>query len=236
MPPLHPGGQSFLFVRREALRSRPTARIRLQKATIFFPRRMRPLAWLALPLLLAGCAGERMETAYHDEGIHFDFPEGWRRLDPSELPAGKESLVTIEDSAGIAMISLVEFDLQTVLSTLDVQLMLQMAGEEDLNRALALFVQLNSTFEEIFQQRYDRYELLEREWVRKLGPRAIASDLVFEGKLPEDPTMIWRKASIILVAGQEEKGFIMAYAVPSLVIDDYRDAFDFVDSSWSTID
>ncbi len=48
--------------------------------------------------------------------------------------------------------------------------------------------------------------------------------------------MMWRKATIILVAGQEEKGFIMAYAAPSLLIDDYRDAFEFVEESWRTID
>ncbi len=200
---------------------------------------MRSLARLALPLLLAGCAGDAIETAYHDPdiGVHFDFPDGWRRLDPSELPPGKESLVTIEDTAGIATISLVEFDLQAVLSTIDVQLMLQMAGEEDIQQALALFVQLNSTFEKIFQDRYDNYKLLEQVWVRKLeSSRAVASDLVFEGQLPEDPILMWRKASIILVAGQEERGFIMAYAVPSWVLDDYRDAIAFVENSWRTID
>jgi hypothetical protein len=200
---------------------------------------MRRTARLALALLLAGCAEEVADTAYHDVqlGIHFDFPEGWRRLDPSELPPGKESLVTIEDSSGVASISLVEFDLQAVLGTLDTQLMLQMAGEDNLQRGLALFVQLNSTFDEVFQQRYDRYELLDREWVRKFGDQpAIASDLVFEGQLPDEPMLMWRKASIILVAGQDEKGFIMAYAVPSLLIDDYRDAFEFVERSWRTID
>ncbi len=200
---------------------------------------MRSLARLALPLLLAGCAGDAIETAYHDPdiGVHFDFPDGWRRLDPSELPPGKESLVTIEDTARIATISLVEFDLQAVLSTIDVQLMLQMAGEEDIQQALALFVQLNSTFEKIFQDRYDNYKLLEQVWVRKLeSSRAVASDLVFEGQLPEDPILMWRKASIILVAGQEERGFIMAYAVPSWVLEDYRDAIAFVENSWRTID
>jgi hypothetical protein len=197
------------------------------------------VAWLPLTLLLAGCGEEVADTAYHDAqlGIHFDFPGGWRRLDPSELPPGKESLVTIEDSSGVASVSLVEFDLQAVLGTLDTQLMLQVAGEDDVQRGLALFVQLNSTFDEVFQQRYDRYQLLDREWVRKYGDQpAVASDLVFEGHLPDEPMLMWRKASIILVAGQYQKGFIMAYAVPSLLIDDYRDAFDFVEMSWRTID
>ena len=208
------------------------------------PRLMRSieclaLPWLALPLLLAGCGEESVETAYHDAqlGMHFDLPGGWRRLKPSELQPGKESLVTIEDSSGVARISLVEFDLQAVLRTLDTQLMLQMAGEGNVQRALALFVQLNSTFDEAFQRRYDRYELIDREWVRVLeGQRAVASDLVFQGKLPDEPMMMWRKATIILVVGQEEKGFIMAYAVPSLLIDDYRDAFELVERSWRTID
>jgi hypothetical protein len=200
---------------------------------------VRYVALLPLTLLLAGCGEEPAETAYHNAGlgIHFDFPSGWRRLDPSELPPGKESLVTIEDSSGVASVSLVEFDLQAVLGTLDTQLMLQMAGEDDVQRALALFVQLNSTFDEVFQQRYDRYQLLDREWVRRMGDQpAVASDLVFEGKLPDEPMLMWRKASIILVAGQDQKGFIMAYAVPSLLIDDYRDAFAFIEQSWRTID
>jgi hypothetical protein len=131
-----------------------------------------------------GCGEQPAETAYHSAelGIHFDYPEGWRRLEPSELPRGKESLVTIEDSSGAASVSLVEFDLQAVLGTLDTRLMLQMAGEGNVQKALALFVQLNSTFDEVFQRRYDRYELLEREWVRALeGQRAVASDLVFQG-------------------------------------------------------
>jgi len=195
---------------------------------------VRYVALLPLTLLLAGCGEEPAETAYHDAelGIHFDFPEGWRRLDPSELPPGKESLVTIEDSSGVASVSLVEFDLQAVLGTLDTQLMLQMAGEDNVQRGLALFVQLNSTFDEVFQQRYDRYQLLDREWVRKMGDQpAVASDLVFEGQLPDEPKLMWRKASIILVAGQDQKGFIMAYAVPSLLIDDYRDAFAFIEQS-----
>jgi len=203
------------------------------------PSWIRFFAWLALPPLLAGCAEQSPATAYHDTelGVHFDYPDGWRQLDPSELPPGKESLVTIEDTARIATISLVEFDLQAVLSTIEVQLMLQMAGEEDIQQALALFVQLNSTFERIFQDRYDNYKLLEQVWVRKLeGSRAVASDLIFEGQLPEDPILMWRKASIILVAGQDERGFIMAYAVPSWVLDDYRDAIAFVENSWRTID
>jgi hypothetical protein len=202
-------------------------------------RLIRYIAYLALTSLLAGCGEEVVDTAYHDAqlGIHFDFPEGWQRLDPSELPPGKESLVTIEDSSRVASISLVEFDLQAVLGTLDTQLMLQMAGEDDVQRGIALFVQLNSTFDEVFQQRYERYELIEREWVRKYGDQpAVASDLIFEGQLPEEPMLMWRKASIILVAGQDQKGFIMAYAVPSLLIDDYRDAFEFVEQSWRTID
>lgn len=194
------------------------------------------IAYLSLLLLLTACAAEPPQTAYHDEGIHFDFPEGWQRLDPSELPPGKESLVTIEDTARIATISLVEFDLQQVLRTLDVQLMLQLAGEDDVQRGLALFVQLNSTFEEIFRGRYNNYRLLEQQWVRKLGSRAIASDLIFEGQLPEDPILMWRKASIILVAGQDEKGYIMAYAVPAWVLDDYRDDIQLVEDSWRTID
>lgn len=201
-------------------------------------RPMRRTARLAIALLLSGCGQELPDTAYHDAqlGIHFDFPEGWRRLDPSELPPGKESLATIEDSSGVASISLVEFDLQAVLGTLDTQLMLQMAGEDNVQQGLALFVQLNSTFDEVFQQRYDRYELLDREWVRKFGDQpAIASDLVFEGQLPDEPMLMWRKASIILVAGQDQRGFIMAYAVPSLLIDDYRGAFEFVERSWRTI-
>jgi hypothetical protein len=195
--------------------------------------------WLASLLTVIACGEEPAETAYHNAGlgIHFDYPEGWRRLKPSELPAGKESLATIEDSSGVATVSLVEFDLQAVLGTLDTQLMLQMAGEENVQKALALFVQLNSTFDEVFQQRYDRYELLEREWVRALiGQRALASDLVFQGKLPDEPMMMWRKATIILVAGQDERGFIMAYAVPALLIEDYRDAFEFIEKSWRTID
>ncbi len=115
--------------------------------------------------------------------------------------------------------------------------MLQMADEADIERGLALFVQLNSTFDDVFKRRYDRYALLEREWVRVPdGQRAVASDLVFEGKLPDEPMMMWRKATIILVAGQDEKGFIMAYAVPSLLIDDYRDAFALIERSWRTID
>jgi len=202
-----------------------------------FPQRA--IAWLALPSMLAGCGAEPDTTAYHDVrvGVHFDFPEGWRRLDPAELPPGKESLVTIEDSSGVATISLVEFDLQAVLGTLDTQLMLQMAGEENVDKAVALFVQLNSTFDDVFQQRYDRYELIDREWVRVLeGQRALASDLVFKGRLPDDPMMMWRKATIILVAGQDERGFLMAYAVPALLIDDYRDAFELVERSWHTID
>lgn len=197
------------------------------------------LTWLASSWLLAGCGDPPPQTAFHDSrlGVHFDFPTGWRRLKASELPPGKESLVTIEDSGGVAQISLVEFDLQTVMSTLDVQLMLQFAEEENLEKGLALFVQLNSTFDDVFQQRYDRYELLDREWVRLLeGQRAIASDLVFEGKLPDEPMLMWRKATIILAAGQDEKGFIMAYAVPALLIDDYRNDFDFVEQSWRTTD
>lgn len=200
---------------------------------------LQAFAGLASLLTLAGCGEEPRATAYHDAdlGIHFDYPEGWRQLEPSELPAGKESLVTIEDFSGVATVSLVDFDLQAVLGTLDTQLMLQMAGEADVQRGLALFVQLNSTFDDVFQQRYDRYELLEREWVRALeGRRAVASDLVFEGQLPDEPMMMWRKATIILVAGQEEKGFIMAYAVPSLLIDDYREDFRFIEESWRTID
>lgn len=206
------------------------------------PRPMPSIAWLALALLLAGCGEEPAqpaETAYHDSelGIHFDYPEGWRRLQPSELPPGKESLVTIEDSSGVARISLVEFDLQAVLGTLDTQLMLQMADEENINRALALFVQLNSTFDRVFQGRYERYELIRREWVRVLeGQRAVASDLVFRGKLPDEPMMMWRKATIILIAGQEEKGFILAYAVPSLLVDEYRAAFDLIERTWRTIE
>lgn len=190
---------------------------------------------LACLLLVTGCAEQPAETAYHDTelGIFFDYPEGWRRLKPSELPAGKESRVTIEDSSGVASISLVEFDLQAVLGTLDTRLLLQMAGAANVQRALALFVQLNSTFDEVFQRRYNRYELLEREWVRVLeGQRAVGSDLVFEGQLPDEPMLMWRKATIILIVGNEEKGFIMAYAAPSLLIEDYRDAFEFVDKSW----
>ncbi len=96
---------------------------------------------------------------------------------------------------------------------------------------------MNATFDQVFQRRYDRYELLDREWVRVVqGHRAVASNLVFEGRLPDDPMMMWRKATIILVVGQEEKGFIMAYAVPSLLVDDYRDAFELVERSWRTID
>lgn len=197
------------------------------------------LAWLALALLLPGCTAEKPPpTAFHDKelGVHFDYPEGWRQLDPSELPPGKESLVTIQDSRGVATISLLDFDLQAVLGTLDVQLMLQMAGEDDVQRAVALFVQLNSTFAQVFQDRYARYELLDREWVRKLGRRAVASDLIFEGQLPdEDPMLMWRKATIILVAGQDEKGFIMGYAVPSLLVDDYHEAFESVEESWRII-
>jgi hypothetical protein len=197
------------------------------------------MAWLALALPLVGCEEEVARTEFHDAelGVHFDFPEGWQELLPSELPPGKESLITIEDSSRVASVSLVEFDLQAVLGTLDTQLMMQMAGDEDGQRALALFVHMNSTFDQVFQQRYDRYELLDREWVRVVeGQRAVASDLVFEGKLPDEPMLMWRKATIILVAGQNEKGFIMAYAVPALLIDDYRDAFDFVENSWRTID
>ena len=193
---------------------------------------------ICLPLLI-GCGEDPPETAYHNTelGIHFGYPEGWRRLKPSELPPGKESLVTIEDPSSVASVSVVEFDLQAVLGTLDTRLMLQMAGEGNVQRALALFVQLNSSFDEVFQRRYDRYELLERKWVRVLeSQRAVASDLVFQGQLPGEPMMMWRKATIILVVGQEKKGFIMAYAVPSLLIDDYRDAFEFVEKSWRTID
>lgn len=54
---------------------------------------------------------------------------------------------------------------------------------------------------------------------------------MFEGQLPDEPMLMWRRATIILVVGQEEKGFIMAYAVPSLLIDEYRDAFEFVENS-----
>lgn len=200
---------------------------------------MRHTACLAFTLLIGGCGEELPDTAYHDArlGIHFDFPGGWRRLDPSELPPGKESLITIEDSSGVASISLVEFDLQAVLGTLDTQLMLQLAGEDNVQRGIALFVQLNSTFDEVFQQRYHRYKLIDREWVRKFEDQpAVASDLVFEGQLPDEPMLMWRKATIILVAGQDQKGFIMAYAVPSLLIDDYRDAFEFVEKSWRTIE
>jgi hypothetical protein len=187
-------------------------------------------------VLLAGCGAEPSQTEYRNDelGVYFDFPEGWRRLQASELPPGKESLVTIEDSTGLASVSLVEFDLQAVLGTLDTQLMLQMAGEGNVNKALALFVQLNSTFEDLFEQRYERYELLDREWVRALeGQQAVASDIVFQGRLPGEP-LTWRKATIILVAGQDEKGFIMAYAVPSLALEDYVDAFQFVEDSWRT--
>ncbi|UCC84546.1 MAG: hypothetical protein JSW46_06365 [Gemmatimonadota bacterium] len=203
------------------------------------PRLMRHITRLAFTLLLGGCGEELPNTAYHDAqlGIHFDFPGGWRRLDPSELPPGKESLITIEDSSGVASISLVEFDLQAVLGALDTQLMLQLAGEDNVQRGIALFVQLNSTFDEVFQQRYRRYKLIDREWVRKFEDQpAVASDLVFEGQLPDEPMLMWRKATIILVAGQDQKGFIMAYAVPSLLIDDHRDAFEFVEKSWRTIE
>ncbi len=198
-----------------------------------------PILGLSCLLPVTGCGEKPAQTTYHDTalGIHFDYPKGWRQLEASELPPGKESLVTIEDSSGVASVSLVEFDLQAVLGTLDTQLMLQMANEADLQGALALFVQLNATFDQVFQRRYDRYELLDREWVRVVqGQRAVASDLVFEGRLPDDPMMMWRKATIILVVGQEEKGFIMAYAVPSLLIDDYRDAFEYIEKSWRTID
>ncbi len=205
---------------------------------------MRGHRWLSAPMLtcllpITACGEKPAATAYHNSelGIHFDYPEGWRPLDPSELPPGKESLVTIEDSSGVATVSLVEFDLQQVMGALDTRLMLQMADDADIERGLALFVHMNSAFDDAFRQRYDRYALLDREWVRVLeGQRAVASDLVFEGQLPDEPMMMWRKATIILVVGQEEKGFIMAYAVPSLLIDDYRDAFEFVEKSWRTID
>ncbi len=196
---------------------------------------------LVFLLLLAGCTAapdEPSATAYKNEeiGIQFRYPDGWRQLKPSELPAGKESLVTIEDSSGVAQVSLVEFDLQAVLGALDTRLMLEAAGGDDVQRALALFVQLNSSFDDAFQRRYERYQLLEREWVRALqGQRAVASELVFKGQLPGEP-MMWRKAVIILTVGQEDKGFIMAYAVPSLLLDEYRDAFQFVENSWRTID
>ena len=202
------------------------------------PQAILGLAFLAL---LAGCTAapdERSATAYNNEeiGIQFDYPDGWRQLKPSELPAGKESLVTIEDSSGVAQVSLVEFDLQAVLGTIDTRLMLEMAGEGNVQRALALFVQLNSSFEDAFERRYERYQLLEREWVRALqGQRAVASELVFKGQLPGEP-MMWRKAVIILKVGQEDKGFIMAYAVPSLLLDEHRAAFQFIEDSWRAID
>lgn len=203
-------------------------------------RRRRWLTFLGLTCLLpvTGCGEQPAQTAYHDTdlGIHFDYPEGWRQLEPSELPAGKESLVTIEDSSGVASVSLVEFDLQAVLGTVDTRLLLQMADDAQIERGLALFVQLNSSFDEAFQRRYERYQLLGREWVRVVdGQRAVASDLVFEGQLPDEPMMMWRKATIILIVGQQEKGFIMAYAVPALLIDEYRDAFRFIEESWQTI-
>jgi hypothetical protein len=187
-------------------------------------------------VILAGC-GETPETAYHDSelGIHFDYPEGWRRLKPSELPPGKESLVTIEDSTGLASVSLVEFDLQAVIGTLDMQLLLQMARDEDVSEGLALFVQLNTTFDEVFERRYNRYRLLDRNWARPLpGAKALTSELVFQGQLPGEP-MKWRMAAIILIVGQEEKGFIMAYSAPLSLLDDFRPAFQFVEDSWRTI-
>ena len=191
---------------------------------------------LASLLLATGCGGPS-GTAYdnRDLGIHFDFPEGWRRLKPSGLPTGKESLVTIEDPTGAASVSPVEFDLRAVLGTLDTQLMLQMADEGDVNRAMALFVQLNSTFDEAFQRRYRRYERLDRTWVRVLrGDSAVASELVFQGQLSGEPVK-WRKVAIILIVGQEEKGFIMAYSVPIQRLQQFRPAFRFVEDSWRTI-
>ncbi len=192
---------------------------------------------LAVLLLAAGCGGEPPETAYQDRelGIGFDFPEGWQRLPASQLPRGKESLVTIEDSARVASVSLVEFDLPAVLRTLDVQLMLQMVGEGKARRALALFTQLNSTFEDVFAERYAEFELLDREWVRVLpGGKAVASELVFKGKLSGEP-MMWRKAAIILIVGQEEKGFIMAYSSPLVLLEDFLPAFQSIEASWRTI-
>jgi hypothetical protein len=191
--------------------------------------------------ITAGCSAEpdvHTATAYTNEelGIHFDYPDGWRQLRPDELPVGKESLVTIEDSSGVAQVSLVEFELQPILGALDTRLMMEAAGGDNAQRALALFVQLNSSFESSFERRYERFQLLEREWVRALaGQRAVASELVFKGQLPGEPLM-WRKVAIILKTGQDEKGFIMAYAVPSLLLDEHREAFQFVEDSWRTID
>ncbi len=211
--------------------------VRIQHLGPISPLRHRLVLGLASLILLASCGGEPSQTYYRNDelGTYFAFPEGWRRLDASELPPGKESLVTIEDPEGLASVSLVEFDLQSVLGALDTQLMLQLAGEGNVQKGLALFVQMNATFEEVFEQRYEQYELLDRAWVRPLeGQRAVASELVFRGRLPGEP-MTWRKVAIILVVGQEEKGFIMAYSVPSVVLEDYVDAFQFVKDSWRAI-
>lgn len=46
---------------------------------------------------------------------------------------------------------------------------------------------------------------------------------------------MWRKAAILLVAGQDERGFIMAYAVPSMVQEEFVEAFRYVEDSWRTL-
>ncbi len=66
------------------------------------------------------------------------------------------------------------------------------------------------------------------------GDKAVASELVFQGQLPGEPVK-WRKAAIILAAGQEEKGFIMAYSAPLERLQEFRPAFRFVEASWRTI-
>ncbi len=126
--------------------------VRIQHLGPISPLRHLLVLGLASLILLASCGGEPSQTYYRNDelGTYFAFPDGWRRLDASELPPGKESLVTIEDPEGLASVSLVEFDLQSVLGALDTQLMLQLAGEGSVQKGLALFVQMNATFEEVF--------------------------------------------------------------------------------------
>jgi hypothetical protein len=184
---------------------------------------VRALIGLTSLMLVAACSPGVPETGYrHSTGLGFDFPPGWSVPTSQEwrdLNLGDDhSLVTIMDASREAGFSVVPVNLDANES-----FVLNLLDDEPAARGV-MFVE---SIDAAGPGRYEEYRLLGKRPVLFSG--APLSEITFQGRTP-GKDLKWRR--LLALTTQSDAILMLIFSAPADGVEDFRDDFEFIESSW----